>query len=151
MKTVKVISMSEVKSENRTADKKVNRQYYVTEFADPANPFAKTVRRTFWQQHNADGTSAEWKGANPSITKSFLNKEIPGSFVNAKVETYDVLLADGTQQKRKDGSKVTADNVTVVLFEGENLATIVKSVGKILLTEESAKAPKVEEKSPLVV
>jgi len=129
MKTVKLMSITDVKTEKQRTDGKKSRQYYVAEFGNPSNPFAPSVKRTFFQAHNADG-STTWKGANPSTVSAAIGKEIPGSIINMKVEKYPVLLADGTQQKRKDGSLVFADNVTIVCFEGENAEAIVRANGK---------------------
>lgn len=152
MKTIKLVAVTEVKAENRTADKKVNRLFYSAEFADPANPFAKTIKRVFWQSHNTMGDKATWTGANPNEVINFIGKEIPGTILNVKVKKYPVTLADGiTQQKDKSGNVVYADNVSCVLFEGENLAKVVSALGKELSTETSVIAPKTEKEILLSV
>ena len=131
MSHLKLVSISEVKTENRVKDDKVNRQYYTATFSNPSNPFAKTSTRTFFQQHNNDGTSAEWRGANPSEVRAFIGKLIPGQIVCCQVKPYDIVGSDGAIRE--------ANSYTTVVLEGENVASVFKSLGKTVL--EAAEVP----------
>lgn len=135
MSHLKLVQISEVKTEKERVDGKVSRQYYTASFSNPSNPFLKTVSRVFWQQHNADGTSAEWRGANPSETRAMLGKLIPGQIVAAQVEAYDITGSDGAIRE--------ANSYTTVVFEGENPVAVFKAAGKNLLqaAEVSANVP----------
>src|SRR5688572_3434199 len=125
MSTLKLISISDVKTEKVRIDNKVSRQYYTAKFQNPANPFAKAVSRTFWQQHNADGTKAVWNGADPTVTKSFINKEIPASIVSRTVEPYEIEGADGTPRE--------ATTYTAVVMDGETPEAVFKANGKTIV------------------
>lgn len=133
MSHLKLVSISEVKTEKGRIDGKVSRQYYTAMFSNPSNPFAKTVSRTFWQQHNADGTSAEWRGANPSEVKTFIGKLIPGQIVSSQVEAYDITGNDGAIRE--------ANSYTTVVLDGENVVSVFKAAGKTMFqaAEVSAK------------
>ena len=112
--------MSDVKTENRTADKKKARQYYQAEFADSANPFAKVVKRVFFEDHtNDNGAETTWKVGNPEIVKQFLGKTIPGSILNVKVQPYTI------------GDR-TVDNCTIVQLGSESINSAVRATGKRL-------------------
>jgi hypothetical protein len=126
MSHLQLVSISEVKTEKSRIDNKVSRQYYTATFANPANPFGKTVSRTFWQQHNIEGTEATWKTANPSLVKSFIGKLIPGTIVSSKVEEYDI-VNQGTGEVR------TASTYTAVVLEGETAYSVFKAAGKIMV------------------
>lgn len=128
MSTLKLVSVSEVKTEKEgssRSDGKVNRQYYTAEFNNPANPFGKSVRRTFWQQHNADGTLAEWRGANPKDVSKFIGKEIPGRIVSGTTEAYEIISYGGEVRE--------ATTYTAVVLDGETPEAVFKASGKILL------------------
>ena len=99
MSHLQLVSISEVKTEKVRIDNKVSRQYYTATFANPANPFGKTVSRTFWQQHNIEGTETTWKTANPALVKTFIGKLIPGTIVSSPVEEYDI-VNQGTGEVR---------------------------------------------------
>lgn len=118
MKTnLKLVSVTEIKTENRQKDKKVNREYFTAEFVDVTNPFAiKTVKRNFFQSHNADGTKASWGPLNMSTIKSLIGKQIPGEVVNENVLPYEI-----------EGR--TATNYTTVLLPGENKKSLFKQLG----------------------
>lgn len=125
MNTVKLNVISEVKTEKERSDAKVSRKYYTATFSNPANPFGKTISRTFWQQHNADGTKAEWKGADPVQVRAFIGKTIPGNIVAANVEPYDIIGLSGEAR--------TATTYTTVVLDGELAETVFKSSGKVML------------------
>ena len=127
MNNLLLVSVAPVKTEtSNRKDGKVSRQYYVASFANPANPFGKTVSRTFWQQHNADGTEATWKTANPELVKTFIGKLIPGQIVSSKVEEYDI-VNQGTGEIR------TASTYTAVVLEGETAQSVFKAAGKVMV------------------
>lgn len=65
---------------------KDTRSYYAATFQDPANPFASTVTRMFWQQLK-DGV-AYWKGADYEVIKGFVGKTVPGFISTQKVEPF---------------------------------------------------------------
>jgi hypothetical protein len=126
MNTVKLVSISTPKLEKDgqpRADGKANRLYYTATFSNPANPFNKTVSRTFWQQHNSDGTIAEWKGADPKDVRLFIGKEIPGKIVAANVKEYDVV-------DKLTGDTRTASTFTTVVLDGELAETVFKASGR---------------------
>lgn len=126
MSTLKLVSISEVKTEKPRIDEKVSREYYTAEFNNPANPFGKSVKRTFWQQHNADGTIAEWRGANPKDVAKFIGKEIPGRIVAGTVEPYAIV-------NPLTGEEREATTYTAVVLNGETPEAVFKASGKILL------------------
>jgi hypothetical protein len=125
MNQLKLVSISEVKTEKARVDEKVSRQYYTATFSNPANPFGRTVSRTFWQQHNADGTQATWKGANPSEVKQFIGKLIPGRIVSSKVEAYDITDSLGNIRE--------ASTYTAVVLDGETPEAVFKASGKVIV------------------
>jgi hypothetical protein len=125
MSHLKLVSISEVKTEKERVDGKVSRQYYSAMFSNPSNPFSRTVSRVFWQQHNNDGTSAEWRGANPAEVRLFIGKLIPGQIVSSQVEAYDITGSDGAIRE--------ANSYTTVVFEGENPVAVFKAAGKVML------------------
>lgn len=125
MNTVKLNAISEVKTEKERSDAKVSRMYYTATFSNPANPFGKTVSRTFWQQHNADGSDASWKGGDPVQVRAFVGKTIPGSIVAANVEPYDIIGLGGEVR--------TATTYTTVVLDGELPESVFKSSGKTML------------------
>lgn len=125
MSHLKLISISPVKTEKARKDEKVSRQYYTAAFTNPANPFGKVVSRTFWQQHNADGTEATWKTGNPALVKDFVGKLIPGSIVSSKVEEYDITDSLGNTR--------AASTYTAVVLEGETAQSVFKASGKVMV------------------
>jgi len=125
MNTVKLSSVTEVKQEKVRADQKVSRSYFTATFTNPSNPFAKAVSRVFWQQHNADGTKAEWKGADPKDVKAFIGKEIPGYVAARQVESYDIVGFDGTVRQ--------ATAYTTVVLDGEVESSVFKQSGKTIV------------------
>jgi hypothetical protein len=130
MSNLKLNAISPVKTEKEgsaRSDGKVNRQYYVATFSNPANPFGKTVSRTFWQQHSADGTTAEWKGADPVQVRPFLGKLIPGNIVAKTVEDYPIIGLGGEERY--------ATSYTAVVLDGETVESVFKASGKIIVNE----------------
>lgn len=122
MKNVLIlVAMSAIASEKVRKDGKVSRQFYTAEFSDPSNPFAKTVKRNFFQDHSADGKTAAWRGGNPETVKKFLNKEIPGSIVSKSVETYKV--NEGQEDERE------AKSFTTVILGNENEKSVFNTLG----------------------
>lgn len=117
---LKLIGITEVKSEKKRSDKKVSRQYYTAEFADQSNPFAKTVKRNFFQTHNADGSAAEWRGASPEAVTPFIGKEIPGAIVSKAVEAYTI--GEGADQR-------DASTYTTIVLGNENIESVFKGLG----------------------
>lgn len=112
---------------------KDGRSYYSAEFQDPANPFAATRKRNFWQQNNSAGVP-EWRGADPAIVKSFVGKLIPGAIVSAEVEPFMI------------GEREVTIYTTVVL--GNELSKqVFKSLGHPML---EAVAETVAEELPLI-
>lgn len=123
MTNLKLVSITEPKAEKARVDEKVSRMYYTATFSNPLNPFGKTVSRTFWQQHNADGTQATWKGADPVQVRPFVGKLIPGQIVAANVEPYEI---DGSTGR-------TATTFTSVVLDGEIAEQVFKASGKVIV------------------
>lgn len=70
---------------------KDGRLYYTAEFGDPENPFAQSRKRNFFQQFNSTNPEIkEWRGADPSVVKQWIGKQIPGYIANKEVEPYIV-------------------------------------------------------------
>jgi hypothetical protein len=138
MSHLQLVSISEVKTEKSRIDNKVSRQYYTATFANPANPFGKTVSRTFWQQHNIEGTETTWKTANPALVKTFIGKLIPGTIVSSPVEEYDI-VNQGTGEVR------TASTYTAIVLEGENAYSVFKAAGKVMVEAATVVANNVEQ------
>ena len=123
MKTVKLVSISEVKTEKARTDGKISRKYYTAYFMDALNPFAKKQQRNFFEDHaNDEGTATIWKSGDPAIVKQFIGKELPGQIVNCEVEPYMI-----------NDRSVTS--FTTVLLDGERLSTILKQSNRILKPE----------------
>lgn len=125
MKTVKLVSISDIRTEKTRKDGKVSRKYYVAKFIDATNPFAPARQRNVFQDHNADGTVATWKSGDPSVVSQFVGKEIPGEFVNASVVPYEV-------------NGRTANSFTTIVLSGEKLANVLKQQGMTLATSARA-------------
>lgn len=117
-------SLVRLKSITEPKVAKDNRSYYTATFQDPANPFAKTVSRNFWQQNNAAGEPV-WKGANPAEVKPFIGKTIPGFISTKKVEDYEIAAANGDIR--------TATTYTTVILGSELEEVVFKSLGHPLL------------------
>ncbi len=125
MKTVKLVSISEVKTEKTRTDGKVSRKYYTAYFMDALNPFAKQQQRNMFQDHNTDGKLAIWKSGDPLIVGKFVGKEIPGQIINCNVVKYKI-----------DGRDV--NSFTTVLLDGEKLTAVLKQAGHVLAEEEKS-------------
>lgn len=119
-KVVKLVAISEPKTEKSREDGKVSRKYYTAKFTDPLNPFAKHVSRNFWQNHDSEGKTATWNGADPAVVKQFIGKTIPGHLSTQEVETYEI-----------DGRPV--NTYTTVILGSELEAAVFKSLGHPLL------------------
>jgi hypothetical protein len=125
MKKLVLLAISAILTEKERTDSKVSRSYYTAEFQDPSNPFAPTVKRTIFQQHNADGTAASWRGGNPDIIKKFIGKEIPGEIVSKQVPEYDITI--GSESRK-------ASKYTTVVFAHETVEQVFKASGHDLNT-----------------
>lgn len=124
MSTLKLLSVSEVKTEKSRKDGKKSRQYYTAMFQELGNPFAPAVQRNFFQAHNADGTECIWKGANPSDVASFVGKAVPGSIVSRQVPDYEISQADGTSR--------TVNRYTTVVLGHETVESVFRAQGHAL-------------------
>lgn len=124
MRTLKLVSISEVKTENRTADSKPARKFYTAYFMDPINPFAKQQQRNFFQDHVGEKGSETcvWKSGDPAIVSKFVGKEIPGQIISCNVEPYKI-----------DGRAV--NSFTTVLLESDKLTSVLKQAGHVLAEE----------------
>lgn len=132
--TMVLASMTEVKIEKVRTDGKVSRKYYTARFTDPSNPFAPAVSRNIWQQHNNDGTSADWKVGNPDLVRTFLQKEIPGKVVSAEVTPYFIPSENGKSEH--EGIKGNwVNRYSVPVFANESVETVFKQLGHELATE----------------
>lgn len=103
---------------------KDGRAYYAATFQDPANPFAKTVTRNFWQQKNSAGEPV-WRGADPAQVKPFLNKTIPGQIATRVVEPYAITGSDNVER--------TATTYTTIVFGNELESQVFKSLNHPLI------------------
>ena len=115
-KVLVLLAISALSTEKTRKDGKVSRQYYTAEFQDPNNPFASTVKRVIWQQHNIDGTEAIWKGGNPEQISKFIGKQVPAEIVSRQVPAYTV-------------GENTATKYTTVVFGHETIESVFKSAG----------------------
>ncbi len=140
MKTVKLVSISDVKTEKVRTDGKPSRKYYTAYFADAMNPFAKQIQRNFFQDHvgEAGKEVATWKSADPALVKSFIGKEIPGQFINCNVETYKIGERD-------------VNSFTTVLLDGEKLTSVLKQANHVLLVEEVKTPSKIVDETILPI
>lgn len=119
-KVVKLVAISEPKTEKSREDGKVSRKYYTAKFADPLNPFAKQVSRNFWQNHDSEGKTAIWNGADPAAVKQFIGKTIPGHIATREVERYEI-------------DQRPVDTYTTVILGEELESAVFKSLGHPLL------------------
>lgn len=107
-----------------------------------ANPF-REVKRTLFQRHNADGSSAAWRQTPAQIDGLIKGGlAIPGSIETRDVEAYPVLGADGKQNKTKDGKPVFANSFTALVFEGESVEKVFAAAGKKLVKSSSSVSAK---------
>ena len=123
--------VSAVKTEKERKDGKVSRKYYTAYFSDAANPFGKVAQRNFFQVHNADGTEASWKTADPEKTASFIGRTIPGEIVTRKVAPYEL-----------NGKMV--NSYTTIVLKGETVESVFKQQNHSLVSESApivAEAP----------
>jgi hypothetical protein len=116
-------TIGEIKTEKVRTDGKNSRNYYSIEVMDNSNPFAPTVKRVIWQNHNADGTCA-WKGGDPEVVGKFVNKSIPAEIVSRNIEPQQVTI---------DGRDVTVTKFTTIVFAHETVESVFKAAGKVLL------------------
>jgi hypothetical protein len=124
-KILTLLAISALLTEKTRKDNKVSRQYYTAEFQDPNNPFAPTIKRVIWQQHNVDGTLAIWKGGNPEQISKFVGKQVPAEIVSRQVPAYLV-------------GENTATKYTTVVFAHETIESVFKSAGHDLSVENTA-------------
>ena len=101
---------------NLTTD---GREYYIAVFQDSNNPFASLKSRVISQQFDSLGNSV-WKAADPHSIKSYLGKELAGSFITGKVEAYKI------------GERFV-DTYTCVVLGHENVETVFRNSGHSLV------------------
>ncbi len=136
--TVKLVSISEVKTEKDRTDSKPSRKYYTAYFADTMNPFAKQIQRNFFQDHTGEVGKeiAVWKSGDPAIVKTFIGKEIPGEFLNVTVTPYTI------------NDRLVTSFSTVVLAN-EKLATVLKQANHTLPAEIPLPISQISSKEPI--
>ena len=126
-KKLKLVAVSELKTEKRTKDKKANRSYFSAKFVDIDNPFVgKTVN--IFQIHKDDGKTTDWSGIDYHMAKSMVGQIVEGELVKANVEPYQI-------------GENTFNTTTVVVLKGQSLADVVRQQGKKL----SSSQPMVKE------
>lgn len=78
------------KTENRTKDDKMNRQYYNATFISLENiNVARTV--TLWQAHTNEGKGCIWKSLNPKLAARMIGQDVSGKIAIVNLtETYMV-------------------------------------------------------------
>lgn len=127
MSKLNVMNVSDLRTENRKKDNKVNLQYFFITVADEGNPFTgHQVKIT--QRHSADGKTASWSGVDYNQAKALIGKQIEGEIVRAEVAPYQI-------------EDRTATHFTCVVLKGQNLDSVLKQNGKKL----SSSAPIVKE------
>ena len=118
MSKLKLVSVSELKTEKREKDKKANRSYFSAKFVDIDNPFVgKTVN--IFQIHKDDGKTTDWSGIDYHTAKSMVGQIVEGELVKANVEPYQI-------------GENTFNTTTVVVLKGQSLADVVRQQGKKL-------------------
>lgn len=118
MSKLKLVSVSELKTEKREKDKKANRSYFSAKFVDIDNPFVgKTVN--IFQIHKDDGKTTDWSGIDYHTAKSMVGQIVEGELVKANVEPYQI-------------GENTFNTTTVVVLKGQSLAEVVRQQGKKL-------------------
>lgn len=118
MSKLKLVSVSELKTEKREKDKKANRSYFSAKFVDIDNPFVgKTVN--IFQIHKDDGKTTDWSGIDYHMAKSMVGQIVEGELVKANVEPYQI-------------GENTFNTTTVVVLKGQSLAEVVRQQGKKL-------------------
>lgn len=123
-KELRIEEISETRTEKDRIDDKKPREYYTILFSDAANPLKAHRTRNFFQRHSPDGTEAYWRGANPVDAKVMKGANIKGEIMKVAVAPYPVLDSKGIERM--------VDNFTIVIFDGENLAEVVRNYGHIL-------------------
>lgn len=127
MSKLKLVSVSELKTEKREKDKKANRSYFSAKFVDIDNPFVgKTVN--IFQIHKDDGKTTDWSGIDYHTAKSMIGQIVEGELVKANVEPYQI-------------GENTFNTTTVAVLKGQSLADVVRQQGKKL----SSSQPMVKE------
>lgn len=145
-----LIDMTKPQSEKVRSDNKKSRLFMTLTYAEAllnkatgeyyANPL-RTVKRNYFQQHNADGTQTSWKADPKALQKLIDNASaIPGQIVTRTVKEFPVVGANGEQQKRNDGSLVYADKYTTVVLGGETEEQVFRAANHEII---AAKAPSV--------
>lgn len=78
----RIISVGQVKTENRKADSLPNRKFFTIAVRDFENPFASAISRNIWQQHVTDKETGEvkaiWKAVTPEQASLLVDKQMPG-------------------------------------------------------------------------
>lgn len=127
MSKLKLVAVSELKTEKRAKDQKANRSYFSAKFVDIDNPFVgKTVN--IFQIHKDDGKTTDWSGIDYHMAKSMVGQIVEGELVKANVEPYQI-------------GENTFNTTTVVVLKGQSLADVVRQQGKKL----SSSQPMVKE------
>lgn len=127
MSKLKLVAVSELKTEKREKDEKANRSYFSAKFVDIDNPFVgKTVN--IFQIHKDDGKTTDWSGIDYHMAKSMVGQIVEGELVKANVEPYQI-------------GENTFNTTTVVVLKGQSLADVVRQQGKKL----SSSQPMVKE------
>lgn len=136
---LKVIAMSEVRTEKERKDGRPSRQFYVATFQDSSNPFSKPAKRTIWQAYNQNTGKNEWLIGSPEAVKALMRsgQSIPASIVTKSVEAYIIPGADGMQNEVK--------TYTTVVFAHENENTVFKQAGHPIEGTETMASAVIEE------
>ena len=109
-----------------SADGKFNvmsdgRLYFLTDFADPDNPFGGRRTRMISQQFNSAG-DAEWR-VTPESIRALVGKTVKGDIVTRSVEPYEV-------------GDNTVTQYTTVVFAHETVETVFRQANHLLTEAE---------------
>lgn len=130
MSKVKVVAISDLKTEKVRIDGKPSREYLTLQFSTN-NPLIPVVTRNFWQNHvsNNDGTfRVEWRlGATPEAIAQMKGMTLDGSIVCRKVKPYEI--PNGTD------TPTIAQSYTTVVFDEEDVARVFRQSGRMLAEE----------------
>lgn len=132
---LKVIAVSDLKTEKTRKDGKVSRKFYTLSLGDANDPFKKKRIKNIFENHVGDGkTEARFSSANQAEAKALIGKTIPGSIQIVEVEPYQV-----------DGSDRMATKFAAVIIGDETLANVLKSAGRVLKGAEAQVAEEATE------
>ena len=119
MSKLKLVAVSELKTEKREKDKKATRSYFSAKFVDIDNPFVGNTVYIF-QIHKDDGKTTDWSGIDYATAKSMIGQIVEGELVKANVKPYQI-------------GENTFSTTTVVVLKGQSLAEVVRQQGKVLV------------------